>query len=101
MNQNQQISGKALVLGDSGLGKTTILLRFSENKFDPSYLSTIGVDLKAKCVKVDNYEVKLRLYDTASQERFHSITSKFYKDADGIILCYDITNRESFDRIKY
>ena len=90
---------KVLIIGDSSVGKSNILLRFSDNIFHDTFLPTIGVDFKIRNVKLDTHTVKLNIWDTAGQERFKTITSTYYKGAHGIILVYDITDRESFNNI--
>ena len=90
---------KLLALGNSTVGKTAYLLRNTENTFKPS-LPTIGIDSRLKKIELENgKKVNAKFYDTSGQERFHSLSANFIKRADGIILMYDITNRESFDTI--
>ncbi|KAA0152792.1 hypothetical protein FNF27_06561 [Cafeteria roenbergensis] len=91
---------KLVLIGDSGVGKSCLLLRFSDDNFVDSFISTIGVDFRFKSVKIDSKNVKLQIWDTAGQERFKTITAAYYRGADGIILVYDVTNRESFDSIR-
>ena len=90
---------KVLIIGDSSVGKSNILLRFSDNIFHDTFLPTIGVDFKIRNVKISDQTIKLNIWDTAGQERFKTITSTYYKGAHGIILVYDITDRESFNNI--
>ncbi|XP_955461.1 small GTP-binding protein Rab1, putative [Theileria annulata] len=90
---------KIIVIGDSGTGKSSLLLRFADNTYSESYMSTIGVDFKIKTVKIDNTTIKLQIWDTAGQERFRTITSTYYRGAHGIICVYDVTNKLSFDHI--
>mmetsp|Transcript_5727 Transcript_5727/g.10274 ORF Transcript_5727/g.10274 Transcript_5727/m.10274 type:complete len:207 (+) Transcript_5727:405-1025(+) len=90
---------KLLLIGDSGVGKSALLVRFSDNTFSESYISTIGVDFKIRTVKKDGKNVKLQIWDTAGQERFKTITSSYYRGAHGIIIVYDITNKSSFDNV--
>ena len=71
-----------------------------ENKFSKNHLATIGIDFKTKTISIKGYEVKLKIWDTAGQERFRNITNQYYKGADGIILVYDLTNKESMLKIK-
>ena len=88
-----------LALGNSTVGKTAYLLRNTENTFKPS-LPTIGIDSRLKKIELENgKKVNAKFYDTSGQERFHSLSANFIKRADGVILMYDITNRESFDTI--
>ena len=90
---------KVLIIGDSSVGKSNILLRFSDNIFHDTFLPTIGVDFKIRNVKMGDQTVKLNIWDTAGQERFKTITSTYYKGAHGIIVVYDITDRESFNNV--
>jgi len=90
---------KLVVIGDSGVGKSCLLLRFADDTFTQSYISTIGVDFRFRTVHVDGKAVKLQIWDTAGQERFRTITSAYYNGADGIILVYDVTSKESFDHV--
>jgi len=86
------------MIGDSGVGKTCIMLRFCEDAFAEQYISTIGVDFKIrKVVLEDGLRVKLQIWDTAGQERFRTITSSYYRGAHGVIIAYDITNKSSFE----
>lgn len=90
---------KLVIIGDSGVGKSSLLLRFSDDQFNDSYLTTIGVDFRFRTLPIDGKNVKLQIWDTAGQERFRTITSAYYKGADGIVLVYDTTNQGSFDNI--
>ncbi|PHJ20716.1 rab1 protein [Cystoisospora suis] len=90
---------KLVLIGDSGVGKSCLLLRFSDDAFTESYITTIGVDFRFRTINVDNDVVKLQIWDTAGQERFRTITSAYYRGADGIVLVYDVTDRESFSHV--
>ena len=90
---------KLVLIGDSGVGKSCILLRFADDSFTESYITTIGVDFRFRTIKVEEKNVKLQIWDTAGQERFRTITSAYYRGADAIVLVYDCTDRESFDHI--
>eukprot|EP00562_Extubocellulus_spinifer_P011733 CAMPEP_0178544530 /NCGR_PEP_ID=MMETSP0697-20121206/3167_1 /TAXON_ID=265572 /ORGANISM="Extubocellulus spinifer, Strain CCMP396" /LENGTH=219 /DNA_ID=CAMNT_0020177055 /DNA_START=9 /DNA_END=668 /DNA_ORIENTATION=- len=90
---------KLVLIGDSGVGKSCLLLRFADDAFTESYISTIGVDFRFRTVKVDKKTVKLQIWDTAGQERFRTITSAYYRGADGIIMVYDVTSTDSFDHV--
>ena len=91
---------KILTIGESGVGKTCILRRFVENKFLKNHLATIGIDFKTKNIEIDGTPIKLKIRDTAGQERFRNITNQYYKGADGIILVFDVTDQKSFEKIK-
>lgn len=81
---------KFLIVGDSGVGKTSLLMRYCEDKFNTDFLSTIGVDFKVKKIETDTHLITLNIWDTAGQERFRNITKTFYKGAHGVILVYSI-----------
>lgn len=91
---------KLLIIGDSGVGKSSLLLRFSDNTFTGSYITTIGVDFKIKTINVDGQKVKLQIWDTAGQERFRTITSTYYRGTHGVVIVYDVTNGETFANVK-
>ncbi|KAF7846392.1 hypothetical protein BT93_L4468 [Corymbia citriodora subsp. variegata] len=91
---------KLLLIGDSGVGKSCCLLRFSEDSFTPSFITTIGIDFKIRTIDLDGKRVKLQIWDTAGQERFRTITTAYYRGAMGILLVYDVTDRKSFTNIK-
>lgn len=90
---------KLVVIGDIGTGKSCLLLRFADDTFTDSHINTIGVDFRSRNVKVDKKRVKLQIWDTAGQERFRTITSAYYRGADGIIMVYDVANEESFNHV--
>ena len=101
MTENTDFAFKILLLGDSSVGKTCFLKRYTDNTFQDAYLSTIGFDFKFKFVTLENGKtVKVQLWDTAGQERFRTIAKSYYKGAHGIILIYDVTNRKTFDNIR-
>ena len=91
---------KIVILGNTSVGKTSFLIRFCDDKFLEDSLTTIGVDYKNKFVKRNNKNIKLIIMDTAGQERFRSIGKNMIRDADGIILMYDVTNEGSFNEMK-
>jgi len=92
---------KILVIGESGVGKSAILLRFAENTFSETFMSTVGVDFKIKKVNVKDKVLKLQIWDTAGQERFRTIMASFYRGAHGILLVFDVTDPGSFLKVKY
>ena len=92
---------KLLMIGDSGTGKSSLIMRFAEDSFNGSFISTIGVDFKIKTVDVDGSKIKLQIWDTAGQERFRTIVSSYYRGAHGIIVVYDVTDRQSFYKIQH
>lgn len=91
---------KLLLIGDSGVGKTCLIIRFAEDNFNSTYISTIGIDFKVKTIEVEGKKVKLQVWDTAGQERFKTITTAYYRGAMGIILVYDITDEKSYENIQ-
>lgn len=90
---------KLLLIGDSGVGKSCLLLRFADDTYNETYISTIGVDFKIRTIELDGKIVKLQIWDTAGQERFRTITSSYYRGAHGIIVVYDITDQSSFNSV--
>nr|BAA21710.1 rab-related protein 4 [Drosophila melanogaster] len=91
---------KLLVIGESGVGKSSLIRRFVENKFDQNHDVTIGMDFKSKVMQVDGIDYKVALWDTAGAERFRSLTASFYRKALGAILVYDITSRDSLVKLE-
>lgn len=92
-----------LTIGDSQVGKSSLLVRFTSTdpaKYKPSTMPTIGIDFKMKNVEVDGRRIKLQIWDTAGQERFRTITNSYYRKVQGILLVYDITDRKTFDNIR-
>ena len=98
--KNEEIYIKILILGDSTVGKTTLLLKYVDCYFPKAYIATIGVEYKVKKININGLDLNLQIWDSAGQERFLGITKNFMKGADGIIYMYDITNKESFDNLK-
>ncbi|KAH8295725.1 hypothetical protein KR018_005932 [Drosophila ironensis] len=100
-DEDFDIMGKVIMLGDSGVGKTSLLIRFRDGRYVPSYfLSTVGIDFRNKVVVVDSTRVKLQIWDTAGQERFRSVTHAYYRDAHALLLLYDVTNKTTYDNIR-
>jgi len=100
-NASQPINVKLLLIGNSSVGKSSLLLRFSDEQWLPEDESsaTIGVDFRVHKMEIKGKKVKLSIWDTAGQERFRTITSSYYRGAQGIILVYDVANRESFEAL--
>eukprot|EP00002_Diphylleia_rotans_P002540 TRINITY_DN1159_c0_g2_i3.p1 TRINITY_DN1159_c0_g2~~TRINITY_DN1159_c0_g2_i3.p1 ORF type:complete len:202 (+),score=50.10 TRINITY_DN1159_c0_g2_i3:77-682(+) len=100
MNPEYDYLFKLLLIGDSGVGKSCLLLRFVEDSYSDSYISTIGVDFKIRTIEIEGKTIKLQIWDTAGQERFRTITSSYYRGAHGIIVVYDVTDADSFTNVK-
>ncbi|KDN39605.1 hypothetical protein RSAG8_08761, partial [Rhizoctonia solani AG-8 WAC10335] len=91
---------KLLLIGDSGVGKSCLLLRFCDDAWTPSFITTIGIDFKIRTIELDGKRIKLQIWDTAGQERFRTITTAYYRGAMGILLVYDVTDEKSFNNIR-
>lgn len=94
------ITVKLLMIGDSGVGKTCLLLRYANDSFSPTFITTIGIDFKIKNIQLGGKRIKLQIWDTAGQERFRTITTSYFRGAQGILLVYDVTDRPSFQAIR-
>ena len=90
---------KMILIGDSSVGKSNILLKYLKNEFDQSSKATVGVEFGTKTVEMNDKKIKIQIWDTAGQERYRSITSAYYKGAKGAFIVYDITRRNTFDNI--
>ena len=97
--EEEDITINIMTLGNSSVGKTSYIIKYTDNYFREIYLSTIGIDRKVKSIKLNNKNIKLIFHDTTGQERFKSLSFNIIKNADGVILMYDITNKESFESI--
>lgn len=94
---------KMLLVGDSNVGKSSLLLRFVDDQFSPSFVTTVGIDFKIKEIALPSTgtKVKLQIWDTAGQERFRTITTAYYRGAMAIVIVYDVTNKQSFAHLAY
>lgn len=90
---------KYIIIGDTGVGKSCLLLQFTDRRFTPIHDLTIGVEFGARVITVEDKQLKLQIWDTAGQESFRSITRSYYRGAAGALLVYDITRKETFDHI--
>ena len=91
---------KILLLGDSGVGKTCLMIKFTDKKFNENNCSTIGLEIKNKIIQIDNKQIKLHILDTAGQEKYRSIAKNVIRNADGIIFVFDLSDKDSFKHIK-
>ena len=91
---------KVIIIGDSGVGKSSLMSRFADDLYSESYISTIGVDFKIRTLTIDGKVIKMQIWDTAGQERFRTITSSYYRGSHGVMVVYDITDAESFESVK-
>jgi len=99
IKHDQQKPIKIILIGESGVGKSSVLLRFADDKYIPDYMSTIGVDFRIKSIVLGENPIKLQIWDTGGQERFRSIAESYFRTAHGVIAVYDITNMKSFVNI--
>ena len=98
---NEECIYKVLLLGDTTVGKTCFLMKYTDKTFIEEHMTTIGLDYRLKSLKLKSgKELKLQIWDTAGQERFRTITKSYYKGSEGIILIYDVTKRETFENVK-
>ena len=91
---------KVLLLGNSDVGKSSLLLRFVDSVWNESFVPTIGVDFKVKTIEIGDKKVKMQIWDTAGQERFRNVVSTYFRGSNGILLIYDITSRDSFKNLE-
>ena len=89
-----------LIIGDSSVGKTSLITRYTNGTFKEEYLATVGLDYYSKEEVINNKTINIKWWDTAGQERYKSLTQNYFKNAEGVLLTYDITNSESFDNLK-
>ena len=99
MNYDQKC--QLLIIGDSTVGKTSILSRFANGTFDSNYLATVGLDNFTKDEVIDGKTIRIKIWDTAGQERYKSLTKSFFRNAEGVILVYDVTNLETYENLKF
>jgi len=106
-NQDNQSGGyfdlkyKLMVIGESKVGKTSLIKRYTKDEFGGVYLTTVGVDFQDKIIDIDNKKVRLQIWDTAGQERFRNVTKSYFQSVHGFVLVYDITDKESFKKIDF
>ena len=90
---------KLLLIGDSGVGKTCLMLRYAQGTFSETFITTVGIDYKYKFIEIDGKKVRLEIWDTAGQERFKAITRSYLRGAQGILCVYDVTDSNSYDHV--
>ena len=89
-----------LVIGDSSVGKTSLITRYTNGTFKEEYLATVGLDYYSKNEEINNQAIQIKLWDTAGQERFKALTQNYFRNAEGVLLAFDVTNEESFNNLK-
>ncbi|XP_022335244.1 ras-related protein Rab-10-like [Crassostrea virginica] len=99
MSKRYDVLLRLLLIGETGVGKTCVLCRYASEEFIDSHITTIGIDFKMKTISLGGKTIKVQIWDTAGQERFESITKQFYRRAQGVILVYDITSKNSFEAV--
>ena len=90
---------RLMLIGDSNVGKTSIIKRYCNNQFSPSYISTVGIDFETKYLRLNGKIINLQIWDTAGQERYKVLAKNYYKNSDGFIIVYDITDKKSFNNV--
>ena len=100
MDENYDFIFKVLLLGNSDVGKSSLLLRYVDSVWNDAFVPTIGVDFKVKTLTINEKKVKMQIWDTAGQERFRTVVSTYFRGAHGILLLYDVTNRDSFKNLE-
>lgn len=99
MASNYDYTFKVLTIGSSAVGKTSIIVRITEDKFYGTNMSTVGIDFKTTDVVIDNKTVQVKIWDTAGQEKFQNLTQQYYKNAHGILLVFDVNYRDTFEKV--
>ena len=99
MNYDQKC--QFIIIGDATVGKTSILSRFSDGTFSTNYLATVGLENITKDEVIDDKTIRIKIWDTAGQERYKSLAKSFYRNAEGVILVYDVTNLETYENLKF
>ena len=102
INSDFEFLIKLVVIGDSGVGKTNFIFQFTEGRFSSVHVTTVGFDYKSKIIKLPNKKkvIKLQVWDTAGQERYMALNKNLFQKVQGIILMYDLTNRDSFEHVQ-
>ena len=92
---------KIMIIGESLVGKTALITRYTNNSFSGSYLTTVGIDFQTKIININDKAIKVELWDTAGQERFRNIAKNYFQSSDGFLIVYDITNKSSFEKLSF
>ena len=100
INENFDYILKLLIVGDSTVGKTNFIMRFINDKFNESYMTTSGIDLKSKDIEIKNKNIRIQIWDTAGQEKYRAITRNLFLKVLGVLIIYDITNEKSYNNLK-
>ena len=90
---------KIIIIGDAGVGKSNILLRYTKNEFDSANKPTIGIEFNSKTIEIENEKVKMQIWDTAGQERYRAVAKQYYKGAAGVMVVYDTTKSQTFENL--
>mmetsp|Transcript_4078 Transcript_4078/g.6002 ORF Transcript_4078/g.6002 Transcript_4078/m.6002 type:complete len:203 (-) Transcript_4078:3991-4599(-) len=93
-------SFRLLLIGETAVGKTSLMMQYADETFPQIFVTTVGIDFKRKTLDIDGKEITLEIWDTAGQERFQSITTAYLRGAHAIMVCYDVTNRDSFEKVE-
>ena len=98
-SETNEVMFKVLTLGDTNVGKTSLLLRITDNVYNDTIQNTVGVDLKSRLTYINNVPIRVNIWDTAGQEKYEKMTKQYFKNANGIIIVYDVNSKNSFNRI--
>ena len=101
VSDQYDIKLKIIILGESMVGKTCLITRYTNDKFGGRYLCTVGIDFQKKTIEKNNKKILLQIWDTAGQERFRNVTKNYFNNSQGFVLAYDINNRETFEKVEY
>ena len=99
-NEPKELNIKLILVGDSNVGKTTLLNSYIENYFSEDITPTVGLEKRVKTIDINGLKTKLQIWDTAGQEKFNSLTQQYFRNADGILMIFDLTNTDTFSHIK-
>lgn len=91
---------KIIIIGDSGVGKSNLLLRYSEGKFVENYMMTIGINYVFRVIALDGVRIKLQIWDTAGQDKYKTITQNYYRNSQGVLIVFSLDSKDSFQSIR-